>query len=149
MFDSDPFFFYVIVAVSLLATELLVFQLSVFWLLFIGLGALVAALTAWFVPDASWLLTTSVFIIASAVISLLLYRPLKKWQNKPSIIAGNDAVGQSVKVLSLITKDQAGIVTWSGTDWHADLAAGSSDLEPGNTAKIVSMEGIRLTVTKS
>ena len=148
MFDSSPFAFYLTVGVALLAAELLIFQLSVFWLLFIGIGALIAALTAWFIPEASWLLTTSVFVIASIIVSFLLYKPLKKWQDKPGVIAGNDAIGQSAEVLDAVSADKDGKVSWSGTDWRAELSAGSEPLNEGDTAIIDSAEGIKLRVRK-
>lgn len=148
MLDSSPFIFYLVLGVALLAAELLIFQLSVFWLLFIGIGALVASLVAWFIPEASWFLTTTVFVVASIFISVLLYKPLKKWQNKPGVIAGNDAIGQSVKVVAAIHSENDGKVSWSGVDWLAELAEGSPSLEAGDTALIDSVKGIKLRVKK-
>ena len=80
------------------------------------------------------------------MISALLYPFLKRWQNKPSEIAGNDAIGQSAKVLEAITADQEGKVSWSGTDWPAQLANGEEALAVGDTAVIRQLAGIRLIV---
>lgn len=149
MVELSPFAFYLTVAVALIAAELLIFQLSVFWFLFIGFGALISAVVAWFFPEASWLITTSVFVASSLVISLVLYPPLKKWQQKPSAIAGNDAIGQTVEVVVAVTSDKSGEVTWSGTRWGAALANGSQPLSVGDIGIITGMEGIMLRVRKS
>ena len=78
----NPYTFYLTLGLVFLAAEILIFQLSFFWFLFVGLGALVAAAVGYFVPGASWLLTTSVFVVASTIIFFVLYRPLRKWQKK-------------------------------------------------------------------
>ncbi len=145
----NPFWLFLVVGVGLLATELLVFQFTTFWLFFIGLGALVAACYAWLSGDPSYLISTIVFVLASAVITALLYRPLRRWQNQPSDMAGNNAVGQRVAVKQAVRQDQAGVVNWSGSDWEAELAGGQTEEIPvGDFARVVSVEGIRLQVSK-
>ena len=148
MLTTSPLFVYLIIAVILIAVELVVFQFSFFWTFFIGLGALVATLVAYFFPSASWLTITSVFVVASFAISLLLYKPLKNWQNKPGRIAGNNAIGQKVDVIEPVTADKPGKVLWSGTDWKAELAPGSEEIHEGDQAVITGMEGIRLEIKK-
>ncbi len=149
MLTFSPFTFYLVLAIALIAIELIVFQFSLFWMLFIGLGALVATLTAFLIPSASWLLVTATFVISSVVISIVLYRPLRNWQEKPSSLAGHDAIGQRVEVIETVTADKAGKVIWSGTDWRAELDKNSEEIQPGDRAIIVDMEGIRLTIKKS
>lgn len=147
MSAMNPFTFYLILTVALIGTELLIFQVSIFWFLFVGLGALVATLVAWLIPDASWLLTTAVFVVSSGMISVSLFKPLKNLQSKKSTMAGNDAVGQTVMVKSAIEPGKSGKVVWSGTDWKASLAAGeTASLQDGDEAVIVALEGIRMTV---
>ena len=58
----NPFWLFLVIGVSLLAAEMLVFQFTTFWLFFIGLGALVAAAFAWVAVDATFLMTTLVFV---------------------------------------------------------------------------------------
>ena len=147
MAAATPFFFYLIAAIILIVLELLVFQLSVFWLLFLGAGALAAAAVAFVYQDAGWILTTAVFVLGTAVIAFIAYRPLKRWQSRPGKMPGNDAIGQQVVVLSDIGPGAAGTVQWSGTDWRAELEA-STDvvLAKGSTATIIGLEGITLTV---
>ena len=141
-----PFAFYLILGACLIAAELLIFQISIFWFLFIGLGAMFAALTIILVPGTSWLLATTVFVIASTLVALGLYRPLKRWQNKPGALAGNNAIGQKVRILEAVTDRQPGKVSWSGTDWRAELAANSQPLQLGDIAVIVEVNGICLLV---
>ena len=142
----DPALFYLLLALGLIGTELLIMQLSVFWFLFIGLGALVASLAAWLIPEMSWAVATGIFVVSSVLVSAALYPLLKKWQDKPAIIPGNDAIGQKVKIIEPISADQPGRVLWSGTDWLAQLAEGEAAFELGESAVIRKLEGIRLFV---
>ncbi len=145
----NPFWLYLTLGVGLLAIELLVFQFTTFWLFFIGVGALVAAAFAWLVTDASYIATTGVFLIASIAVIALLYKPLRHWQQKPSGIADNNAVGQKVKVKQDISAEEGGVVSWSGSSWQAELAEGQYEIiQTGDTARVVSVEGIKLYVAK-
>ncbi|GLS24646.1 NfeD family protein [Marinibactrum halimedae] len=148
MTGVSPFLFYLFLGAGLIAIELLVFQLSVFWLLFIGFGAIFAALIAWAVPEASWVLTTSIFASSSLFLSVIFYKPLQRWNKKPGLISGNDAIGKEVSVISPITSAQKGKVQWSGADWQAELEKGGVDLAVGDNAVIVAVEGIHLIVRK-
>ena len=145
-----PFAFYLSLAVALLAIELIVFQFSLFWFLFISLGALVAMVTALFIPGASWALTTGVFVVSSTLISIALYRPLLAWQKKPGKIASHDALGQAVEIKEAVSKEQPGKAIWSGSEWNAFLEEGDDEsIEPGTTAYITRLEGIRIFISKT
>jgi membrane protein implicated in regulation of membrane protease activity len=143
--EITPAAFYLILAVVLLGAELLILQLSVFWFLFFGIGALIVAIVGWFIP-LSWLASTGLFLISSLLIAVLFFPALRKWQAKPSPIAGNDAIGQQVKVIETISHDSNGKVLWSGSDWNAQLADGEQEILAGEEAVIVKLEGIRLFV---
>jgi len=145
--NLSPFWLFLIAGVALVAIELIVFQFSTFWLLFIGLGALVAAAYAWILGDVSYTSAVAVFLISSVAITALLYAPIRRWQTKPSSMAGNDAVGQSVEVVEVIERGKGGSVVWSGSDWQAELAEGESGpLLVGETATVAAVKGIRLIV---
>ena len=145
-----PFLFFLTIAIVLIILEVAVFQFAIFWSLFIGLGALIAALTAMVLPDISWLISTAVFVFSSILICVLFYKPLRNWQNKPSQQPGHDAVGKMVTVMEDISQDSPGKVQWSGAGWNACLSEhDQTDLSKGDTAYIEAMEGIRLTVRKS
>lgn len=144
---SNPVNFFIVLGIALVVLEVAVMQLSTFWFLYIGLGSLIAALILWFFPDLGWQMGTAIFIVATIVITLAINKPLRKWQQQPGPIAGNDAVGQTVEVLETVTAEKPGKVNWSGSDWHAELAAGAQgSLEAGQRATIVSMHGITLVV---
>ncbi len=145
--DMSPVTFYLVVAVVLISAELLVMQFSVFWFLFFGVGALLAALAGWLIPEAGWYLTTGVFLLGSIATAALFFPPLRKWQKKPGVIAGNDAIGQRVKIIEPITATSEGKVEWSGSDWPARLHDDNDgDLAEGDMAVIKKLEGIRLFV---
>ena len=146
MMSLSPAVFYLIIAVALIGTELLVLQFTVFWFLFFGIGALVSAIICWFIPELSWLSATTIFLVASVAVSLLLYPPLRKWQAKPGPIAGHDAIGQQTKVIAAIGANSEGKVLWSGADWPAQLAEGEAPFEEGDVAIIKKLTGIRLIV---
>ncbi len=144
----SPFWLFLIIGVVLLATELVVFQFTTFWLFFIGLGALVAALFAWGYSGATLMITTAVFVVASAVITAILYVPIRRWQQAPTTLSDNNAIGQKVAVSEAITPEKAGTVSWSGSQWQAELVSGSTaELAVGDYARVVEVEGIRLIVS--
>lgn len=142
----SPALFYLLLAVGLISTELLIMQFSVFWFLFFGLGALAASLAAWLVPELSWFASTLIFVIGSLGVAAALYPMLKKWQQAPSPIAGNDAIGQKVEVVEAISPEKNGKVTWSGTEWPAQANSAEDSFSKGESAFIRKLEGIRLIV---
>ena len=148
MAEIGPFLFFLILGASLISAELLIFSFSVFWFLFIGVGAIIAALVAWWVPGAGWALSSTVFVVASVITSVSLYAPLKRWQSQPSAMPGNDAYGKVVEVTEAITSDSAGKVDWSGASWAAKLHPESEALESGDKARIMEITGIVLMVKK-
>lgn len=144
----SPFVFYLSLGVILISSEILFLGLSVFWLLFIGVGSLIAAIYAWLVPDATWLTSTVIFVVSSVLISVGLYKPLKNWQSKPSVIPGNDAINKKVKVIRWSSSEKKGKVSYSGATWTALQDSGSEELKEGDEAIITSMQGIELTIAK-
>ncbi|MFT6190575.1 MAG: hypothetical protein ACJAZ6_002415 [Oleispira sp.] len=145
MTEISPAVFYLGLAVILIGAELLILQLSVFWFLFFGVGALIVAIVGWVIP-LSWLASTGLFLVISLLLALLLFPALRKWQAKPSPIAGNDAIGQQVKVIETISPNNSGKVLWSGSDWNAELADGEQEILAGELAVIIKLVGIRLLV---
>lgn len=145
---SEPVYFFLILGVAMILIEIAVLQLSTFWLLFIGIGALAASLLLYLAPGVGWVGGMGIFVVTTVITTLLLYRPLRAWQNAPSPIQGNDAIGQSVAVVERITADSPGKVTWSGTEWPAELKQGEEKvLEIGDRAEIVELTGITLIVS--
>ena len=141
-----PAFFYLLVAVGLISTELLIMQFSAFWFMFFGIGALVAALTGWLIPTLSFTAASAIFLGSSLLVAALLYPVLKKWQAQPAPIAGNDAIGQVAVVTEPISANKTGKVSWSGTDWPAQVGDADASYEVGAKVVIKKLEGIRLIV---
>ena len=141
-----PAFFYLLLAVGLISTELLIMQFSAFWFMFFGIGALLAAITGWLVPTLSFTAVSAIFLGASLLVAALLYPLLKKWQSAPAPLAGNDAIGQVAVVTQTISAGKTGKVSWSGTDWPAQGVDGSVGHEVGANVVIKKLEGIRLIV---
>ncbi len=140
-----PFWFFLSAGAALLAVELVVFQFTTFWLFFVGLGALCAATFAWAAGGAGFVSTTAVFAVASAAITALLYTPIRRWQNAPTELSDNSAIGQKVSIVETVAPGAAGKASWSGSEWQAELVAGHlQPLQPGQAAEIVAVEGIRL-----
>ena len=143
----DPVNFFLLAGMALIAVELVIMQLTVFWLLFIGLGALIAALGLWLFPSLGWYGGMTLFAVSSAAVTAILHRPLRKWQNKPGPMPGNDAIGQIVEVIEEIEPGKSGKVSWSGAEWGAELTADTdASLAVGSRAQIVDMQGITLFV---
>jgi len=143
-----PASLFLIIAAVLIGTELLIMQFSVFWLMFFGLGALLTSLVCWLMPELGMTAAVSIFFISSLIVSALLYPVLKKWQDKPAPLAGNDAIGKSATVVELIPAGGIGKVFWSGVDWPAENSEQSQAFEQGETVIIKKLEGIRLIVGK-
>ncbi len=144
--DISPALFYLLVGLGFVGVELLIMQFSVFWFLFFGVGAFVAALVSWIMPGLSFAAVTGVFLLASVLTTAALYPRLRKWQKHSNVMPGNDAIGQATKVVAPISAQADGKVVWSGTEWPAQLAQGESPFETGDTARIRRLEGIRLIV---
>ena len=68
-------------------------------------------------------------------------------QKESSGIEDNNAIGHKVTVTKSISADQPGEVTWSGSNWQAELADINDDpINAGDRAVVVAVEGIRLLV---
>lgn len=143
-----PFLFFLTLGVVLITIELLVLGLSAFWFLFIGFGALITALYAFFVDGEPWLSSSAIFVFSSIVISAGLYKPLKKWQSTDSQLPGNDAIGQSVTILSWDEKNQTGKVMWSGVEWDAESENRDAGIQANDSVVIAASSGIHLKIKK-
>lgn len=141
-----PAVLFLLIAVVFIATELLVMQFSIFWFFIMGLGALVTSLIAWLFPGLSWTATTGLFVVLSALSAAVLLPILKRWQKKPAVLAGHDAIGQEVEVLKTVSATSSGKVMWSGAEWPARTVSGEADFQAGDFAIIRKIEGITLII---
>ncbi|MDE3016622.1 MAG: NfeD family protein [Pseudomonadota bacterium] len=118
-------------------------------LFFAGLGAIIAGVSLWFgivgedAHVAQWL----VFFAATALWSLVLWKPMRKFRHRHN---GNysNIVGETAYVGSSgLTRKKGGEVTWSGTIMKARLSDGAPEaLEAGAPVVVTDIQGATLIV---
>jgi hypothetical protein len=143
MFDWSltPALVWAVIGLLLLIAEIATIS---FILCFIGLGALIVALTTWLGFTTS---LTSQLIVFSAS-SLLLLFLLRKTAKK--LFAGNadvppDYAGQKVEVIKPIPIGGEGAIQYRGSDWIA-FSDTSQTIPAGSVVQIENIEGIRVKV---
>ncbi len=146
--NIEPYLVFLILGSLLIACEILILQASVGWLLLLGFSSLITSLLLWFMPQLAMTTALAIFIGCSILVVAILYKPMRRWQNKPSAMQPNDAYGQEAEVVATITKTTAGKVEWSGTQWDAKIDHNDSSeaLEKGATVIITDAAGITLSV---
>lgn len=119
-------------------------------LVFIGLGAWVASLAAW----AGWADTVAAQMTVFAASSLILLLGLRRWfkawflgssHNAATAGAVEDFIGRSVRVVTALRPPHQGKVEFKGAQWNA---LSTESMEPGDTAVIVSVDGLCLKVKR-
>ncbi len=141
----QPYMIWFIVGLILILSE---FALPGIILIFIGLGAWLAALTAWMEWTPTLASQMTVFAVGSVVFLLGLRRFFTEWfmglsKSGDARDAEEEFAGKEVKVLAPVASGRDGKVEFKGASWNA---RSESSLEPGNVAIIVSRDGLTLTV---
>jgi membrane protein implicated in regulation of membrane protease activity len=115
-------------------------------LLFAGLGALSIGSIVTAYPDLSLLQQGVIFLAATALWAVFLWKPLQKFR-KPSGKGYHNMIGETAYIgASGLQKGVVGEATWSGTIMRAELAHGTESLPPGAAAVIVDISGNTLIV---
>ena len=137
--------FWLVAMVVLLIIEAVVPGLISIWF---ALGALAALISALFHAPV-WL--QIVWFVAVSVLTLVLTRPLvKKYVNNrvtptnADMVIGKDAV-VTERIDNLHAK---GAVLLDGKTWTARMAQESEKAEPGETVRVLRIEGVKLIVEK-
>ena len=116
-------------------------------LLFLALGCLLTGVMVSIGMISGWEVEVFSVAILAASGAVLLWKPLKKFQNADGgRDTSSDMIGRVLPVSQLITRDQ-GTVAYSGIDWQARLDA--AYIEPivvGNRAHVVAVQGSLLLV---
>lgn len=111
-------------------------------LLFVGIGGLITGALMWFgVLPQTWLAGISTFGISSGLTAVLLWKPLKKFQDKASPGKDNssDLIGLSFVLESDISRSISGRTSYSGIEWRVEVADDSAeDNIPLGTRVVVS-----------
>jgi inner membrane protein len=143
MFDwtLSPEMVWAVVGLLLLIAELATFS---FILCFIGLGALIVALTTWIGITPSFSGQLAVFTGSSMMTLILLRKTARK------LFAGHadtrpDYAGQKVRVVKSIPAGGEGAIQYRGSDWIA-FSDSSQTIPEGASAQIETIEGIRVKV---
>lgn len=131
---------------AIIGLLLLILELTTvsFILCFIGLGALVVAVTTWAGITPTFASQLIVFSASSLFLLLLLRKTAKK------LFAGHadlppDYAGQKVPVVKAIPAGGEGTISYRGSDWIAFSSSGQV-IPEGATVEIESMDGIRVKV---
>ena len=137
--------FWLVAMVVLLIIEAVVPGLISIWF---ALGALAALISALFHAPV-WL--QIVWFVAVSVLTLVLTRPLvKKYVNNRVTPTNADMViGKDAVVTEGIDNLHAkGAVLLDGKTWTARMAQESEKAEPGETVRVLRIEGVKLIVEK-
>jgi membrane protein implicated in regulation of membrane protease activity len=127
----EMWIWWVVVGIILIIAEMASFT---FYLLWLGLGALAAALTAWIAPDS---LLAQVIVGGLVTIALTVFtRPLtrKVRQSRGFQDAIDQLVGKRGEVMEAITPEAMGIVKVGTESWSA---TGDEPIAKGEAVKIV------------
>ncbi len=137
----SPAAVWAVVGLLLLVAEL---ATVTFILCFIGLGALITALTTWIGLTSSFSSQLIVFSASTLLLLLLLRKTAKR------LFAGHadvppDYAGQKVHVIRPIPAGGEGAIRYRGSDWIA-FSGTTQTIPEGAVVQIEAIEGIRVKV---
>ena len=140
-FSPTPALVWAAIGLCLLIVELATLT---FILCFVGLGALIVALTTWIGITTSLGSQLIVFSVSSLLLMLLLRKTAKK------LFAGHadlppDYAGQKVEVVKPIPAGGEGTIKYRGSDWIA-FSDAPQTIPEGAAVQIETIEGIRVKV---
>tara|TARA_R110001599_G_scaffold353880_1_gene601940 strand:+ start:47031 stop:47507 length:477 start_codon:yes stop_codon:yes gene_type:complete len=135
---------WLLIGFALLAIEVVTgFSTGVF--LFGGLGALTtgAIMSLGILPE-TWIAGISCTGISSGIITILLWKPLKKLQGGRAVEKDNssDLIGYEFVLENDIASNKPGATNYSGIHWKVELArdAGVDSVTAGQTVMVSSVE---------
>lgn len=143
--SAEPFVLWFLAGLVLVLLE---FTAPGLVLIFFGLGAWVASLTAWLGWTPALAGQLGVFALASTLFLVGLRRSCRGWFAGLSSAGDAQAteeefLDKEARVLSAIGPGQPGKVEFKGASW---TARGEASLQPGDTAIIVGRDGLQLRV---
>ena len=136
--------FWVAVGFALLAAEVLLFGFTTIILLFAGIGALVTglAMMSGVLPE-TWTAGIACFGIATGAVGALLWKPLKKLQDKnvPKRQHTSDLIGYEFVLKQDVTALAPGLHRYSGVDWRVEPEADADErLSTGQRVAVTSVD---------
>ncbi|MDR2626387.1 MAG: hypothetical protein LBC37_08655 [Zoogloeaceae bacterium] len=133
---------WLILAAILLAVEMTTGTLA---LLFTSLGALIAALLAYVLPD-SLAAQLGVFALASTAGVVVAWRRIQARRAPADPNASVEEIGQQVEIVSLPDAQARLRVRYRGSEWAARLANAALTVEIGMLLTVVAQESSTLIV---
>ncbi|SHH16613.1 NfeD family protein [Thermosipho atlanticus] len=119
-----------------------------FFIFWFGIGGIAASITAYFVGNTIWELTT--FIIVSGIL-VVLTRPLvnKMSGEQPRKINIDEIIGKRALVIEEIdNKAGKGVVKVNGDTWRAYSQKDDIKIKKGEHVKVLQVEGAHLIVER-
>ena len=138
---SSPILVWAITGVVFLILELTTFT---FVFSFLGIGALIVALTTWLGLTPAISSQLGVFSVSS-ILTMLLFRRTARKLFAGSHAIHRDYVGEKVKVIKAIPAGGEGTIVYRGSDWIA-FSDYAHPIDEGATVEIIAIEGIRVKV---
>ncbi len=142
----------IIIGLILLAIEIWVLGLSTIVLLALGLGCIITGLVAhlsFFPASPIWL--TSVSTINAAILLIILWKPLKKWQQPKDTTTNqySDFIGLTFILESELTFQQPSQVRYSGVLWKLVLSPKDKEITYpiGTKVTVIGVDVGQFTVT--
>ena len=144
-FNSHPHTFWISAGFLMLIVEVLALGMSSGVLLFSALGALITGGLLWAgVLPSTWLAGVASFGVSSAVVAMLLWKPLLKLQNfeLPEKDNSSDLIGMKLVLRQPITLREPGTTRYSGIDWKVEIMPGGGveRIEAGQRVEVVSVD---------
>lgn len=137
-----------------LIVELAVLGMSTIILFMLGLGALcTGTLIHLGVIGDGWLLGTAVTGIAAFAAGILLWKPLKRYQEADAPHSGesSDFIGIEFNLATLLDKENTSTHQFSGVTWRVELSRDEEDksLATGDRVKVVALHPGILVVAQA
>lgn len=142
-----PWWGWMVVGALLLGAEIVV--PTDFWLVFIGLAALVVGLVASLAPALSAAGQWGLFGVVAAVSTLYFRRLVReRFPSRPSTARADDAlVGEAGSALEALAPGAIGRVELRGSTWSARNADAAA-IESGARVRVERVEGLMLHVRR-
>lgn len=131
-----------LILIGFLSIILEIFVLSGIGILFLGIGAFSTACIIYFFPVLD-MYTYFLLGVLSVTSAIILWKPLKKWNNKDFTNRNIDIIGSKVKVAeSDLAPGKMGRALWSGTIMNAKLDSKvTSKVKSGTICTVKEVKG--------
>ena len=143
-FNENPESFWFTLGALALVIELMVLGMSTIILFMLGLGALATGTLIYTgIIGDGWLLGAAVTGIIAFVSGVLLWKPLKRYQeaDAPSSGESTDFIGMEFNLSTLLDKENNSTHQFSGVTWRVELDREEADksLAAGDRVKVVAL----------